>query len=88
MVAWLRWQSACPGSRRSRVRVSSKHAARTETMEKKVTQRRQDKLFLMLYSHSLISTKFVSTKFVLFFDQEAPVLLIPDSRLQQMNTIN
>ncbi|KAK4030446.1 hypothetical protein OUZ56_032972 [Daphnia magna] len=30
---------------------SSKHAARTETMEKKVTQRRQDKLFLMLYSH-------------------------------------
>ncbi|KZR95655.1 Uncharacterized protein APZ42_010495, partial [Daphnia magna] len=29
----------------------SKHAARTETMEKKVTQRRQDKLFLMLYSH-------------------------------------
>ncbi|KAK4028063.1 hypothetical protein OUZ56_017234 [Daphnia magna] len=38
--------------------IISKHAARTETMEKKVTQRRQDKLFLMLYSHYVLNLNY------------------------------
>ncbi|KAK4017892.1 hypothetical protein OUZ56_033872 [Daphnia magna] len=44
--------------RRMKLIVSSKHAARTETMEKKVTQRRQDKLFLMLYSHYVLNLNY------------------------------